>query len=317
MKAASKILRTLLCFACLLASPRPGSGAETGSDITPFHFGFSSAFLANVSPNDAKAAVKVWAQTLVREQNIPADPEADVVTSAETIAARLRARSLDGVAMTTSEYRRLDQPAQLFDFFVAVQSGRTNVEYLVLVHRESAITNLSGLRGKQLLCHENPRSSLAVPWLDSLLQQQGLPPSPEFFTRTTRQRKVTAAILPVFFRQSDACLVDRLGFDTMCELNPQVGKQLRPLAVSPLLVPMLLCLRADYSPTIKPRILEALSRLHTSPAGQQLLTIFQFDRVQRADPDCLRSGLELLEHHETICATKPIAPATAKEAQPN
>lgn len=315
MKLAFGILLAL--GGLLLTAPADLCGADAAPELVPFRFGFSSAFIAHVSPNDAKAAVRVWAQTLVREQNIPVSPEAEVLANAETIAARLEARSLDGIALTTGEYRQLKQPPEAFALFYGVQNGRTNVDYLLLVHDRSGITNLAGLRGKQLLCHDNPRSSLALPWLDTLLVTQGQSPSAVFFARTTRQRKITTTVLPVFFGQSDACLVDRLGFETMCELNPQVGKQLRPLATSPVLVPMILCLRADYNPSIKPLIVAALSQLHTSPAGQQLLTIFQMDRVQPADSTCLQSGLRLLAHHEQLGPTTPVTPANAKEARWN
>jgi len=292
---------------------RCGRGAESLVDVTPFQFAFSSGMLASVNHNDARAAIKVWAQTVAKERGIPADPDAHILSGVDEISAKLRARELDAIALTTVDYRQLQREYQFTDLFLAVQGGRTNVEYLLLVHRDSPVQDLAGLQGRKLNFYDNPRASLAPVWLDTLLLQQGLKGVAAFFGRVSSHTKLSTALLPVFFRQSDACVVDRLGFDTMCELNPQVGKQLRPVAVSPVLVPMLFCVRPDYRPAIKDRIMDALAQLHTSPAGQQLLTVLQFDRIQAADASCLESALSLLATHDRLC-DKPNATRTAVQA---
>jgi phosphonate transport system substrate-binding protein len=109
-------------------------------------------------------------------------------------------------------------------------------------------------------------------------------------------------VLPVFFRQTDACLVDRQGFDTMCELNPQLGKQLRTLASSPRLITMVFCFRSAYSPPVKNEIVRAMEELYTTPAGQQILTVFQIDKMQIASDSDLDSARELLDAYEQLAA---------------
>ena len=91
----------------------------------------------------------------------------------------------------------------------------------------------------------------------------------------TPKDKVSAVVLPVFFRAADACLVTRQGFRTMSELNPQVGRQLREIAASPPLLPTVTCIRADYEPTIREIAVEAIREAGKNPASQQLLTVFQ------------------------------------------
>ena len=79
---------------------------------------------------------------------------------------------------------------------------------------------------------QNSRMSLALAWLDIALFNDGCRPVAEF-CRVEQNKKLTKVVLPVFFRQNDACVVTRRGFKTMSELNPQVGQQLRVLASSP------------------------------------------------------------------------------------
>lgn len=280
----------------------------SGTNSVPFQFGFSSSMLVNVNHNDARAAIRIWGQTIARERRIPAEPDPRILTGVPEISAELRAQRLDAIALTTVEYRPLSREHHFADFFIAVQGGRTNVDYLLLVRRDSPVQDLARLRGGKLSCYNNPRTSLALAWLDTLLVQQGHPPASGFFGHISSNSKLSAAVLPVFFRQSDACVVDRLGFDTLCELNPQVGRQLKTLAVSPALVPMLFCMRPDYNPVVKERIMEALAQVHTSPAGQQVLTVLQFERIQTANVSCLDSALNLLATHDRLCGGTTVRP---------
>jgi hypothetical protein len=75
----------------------------------------------------------------------------------------------------------------------------------------------------------------ALLWLDTQLLRQQLPPSHSFFRSVKLVENASQAVLPVFFRQADACLLPRWSYDTMVELNPQVKEQTTILVHSPLL----------------------------------------------------------------------------------
>jgi ABC-type phosphate/phosphonate transport system substrate-binding protein len=119
-------------------------------------------------------------------------------------------------------------------------------------------------------------------------------------------------VLKVFFRQTDAGLVNRRGFDLMKELNPQVGEQLKVLAASPPLVPTVFCFRSDFKPAVKDHLLDEITKLHTTPAGQQMLTIFQSERIIERPVLKLESALALLARQQQLEA----APRSAKLAPP-
>jgi phosphonate transport system substrate-binding protein len=115
-------------------------------------------------------------------------------------------------------------------------------------------------------------------------------------------------------------VVSRAEFETMCELNPQIGQQLKIIATSPEVVTSVLCFRADYAPAFKPQLFTALRDLYKTPAGQQVLTIFQSEKIEDQPASCMDSALELLAAHDRICgvtniteipASSPMAGSTA------
>ena len=161
-----------------------------------------------------------------------------------------------------------------------------------------------------MITYLNPGAWFATRWLNSVLLEKGLQPTAEFMGLVSQKSKLSSVVLPVFFRQSDACMVTRTGFDTMNELNPQIGKTLKVLATSPKVVPILLCFRADYAPAFKDKILRGLRDLHLSPAGQQVLTVFRCEKLEEIPSDGLQGTLDLLEHFEKLREGVGVDPKT-------
>ena len=108
------------------------------------------------------------------------------------------------------------------------------------------------------------RASLAPVWSETILAREGLGSASGFYGQITTASKISQAVLPVFFRQLDACVVTRSGFETMVELNPQVGRQLKVLASSPPVVPVVFCFRASYDSPIRAKVLEEIAQWHNT-----------------------------------------------------
>ena len=280
------------------------------SDAQPFRIGFSSSMFTDVNENDAKAAVKVWAQTIARERGIETDPDPSIITGLSALTAALKNKQVDMISLLAEEYCVLNADVPLAPLFVAYVNGKVEEEVVLLVRRDSGTERVEDLKGRRLITHSNPRASLAIPWLNSILLEKGLRPTAEFLGLVSQNTKLSSVVLPVFFRQSDACLVTRSGFDTMSELNPQIGTALKVLATSPKVVPILLCFRADYAPAFKDKILAGLRDLHLSPAGQQVLTIFQSEKLEEMPSSGLQSTLDFLAHCEKQCEAAGMDPKT-------
>lgn len=267
----------------------------------PFRIGFSSSMFTDVNENDARASVKAWGQTVAREQGIPTDPEPMILKDPAALLQALRSHRVDVVGITMLDFGALRHEVRFGPVFVNYNSGRTTEEYVLLASRDSRIETVSDLRGRHVAFHTNPRLCLAPLWLDTLLVQKGFPPSAGFLGGITQNSKLARVVLPVFFHQCDACVVTRSGFNTMNELNPQVGKQLKIIATSTDMVPCAFAFRADYDSPLKEQVFAGIRDLHKTPAGQQILTIFHSEKIEDQPAACLDSALELMATYTRLC----------------
>jgi ABC-type phosphate/phosphonate transport system substrate-binding protein len=293
-------IETAACAAFFAVTADASEMSATEASRTQFRLGFSSATFTDVNENDAKAGLKVWAQMLLKERGLPVDPEPMVLRDSEEIVQALRSKRLDAITLNTDEYWRLGADLRAGPFIGGLNDGRITEEYVLLVHRDSQIERMEGLRGHSLTFFQNSRMCLASAWLDTVLLEAGFPRATEF-CRVTQITKLSKVVLPVFFRQTDACVVTRRGFKTMSELNPQVSQQLVVLVSSPELVPTGFCFRHDYNDPLKDTIVAELGRIKDSPAGMQVLTLFQSGSLEAHPISCLDSAFELLDTHHRLC----------------
>ncbi len=276
-----------------------------------FRLAFSEKMFTQVQVEDARVAMKVWMMTIFRERGIPTDPDPKIYDSLEEMLRGSPGKPAEGFGVTAEECWRLRREIKIDRLVVGAINGRISEEYVVLTHRDSAIGSLADLRERSLIVLENPRMSLAVTWLDTFLLRKGMNKTDKFFKSTTFVNKLSQAVLPVFFRNSDACLVTRRGFQTMSELNPQVGKQLRILEASQELVPIVFAFRADYASPFREQMLVEMKRLPETPTGQQILTLLQTERVEEQPISCLTDTFELLDTHQRLCSDVNNAKAKA------
>ena len=283
-----------------LRAERPEGNLKTNAQ--EFRFAFSKSMLREFNENDAKASMRVWVENLSRERHVAVDPEVKILDGIAALTKALQLERADAFVLPTDEFWALHLPKMFDQCIFAVTGGTVTEEYVLLVHQAGGIATLGDLRYRSLALLDHSRMCLAGPWLDSLLLQEKLAPAMRHFGRITAVSKLTKATLPVFFRQMDACVVTRKGFDTMAELNPQLGKQLRVLAFSPALVPTAFYFRSACAPEIKNRMIAEVARIHDSIAGRQVLTVFQTERLEERPLSCLAPSIDLLETHQQLLA---------------
>jgi ABC-type phosphate/phosphonate transport system substrate-binding protein len=288
-------LSALVFLTCAEAGPALAEEADH-----PFRFGFSTALMPEVNENDSRVAMKAWAQSVVKNGMANANPNVLFCHDLTVMAAALRAGEVDGIAITTPEFFELQKEVKFSRYVFAVMDSSISNQYVLLVQQDSRFKKIEDLQGRELLIQRHSQMCLARPWLDTVLLEKKLKPAQSFFGQITDGDKLTQTVLPVFFHKTDACLVTRKGFKAMGDLNPQVFRQLRVLTASPELVPTGFFFRAGYNPVQLERCISEFTRVHETPAGQQILTVFQTERLEEHPPSVLDSSLALLERDQQL-----------------
>lgn len=298
------VLYLVLLIFILIFGMAPFATGTVKEKTSYFRFGFSANMFTDVNENDALAAVKIWLQTIARERGILTDTNTRIFTSIPEIASALKEKTVEGISMTTVEYLSVHELVHKDKLMVGVNAGSIMEEYVLLVHGDSDIRDLDDLKDRRIGILRNARASLVPAWLDILLAREEEPPPDDFFREILWATKMDKLVHQVFFGQTEACIVTRSGFEVMIELNPQIGQQLKALATSPPVVPVVTCFRKDETNPFLQKIMDEIAlwdKGHViwqkSPAIRQILTLFQADSIELYPDSCLDTAVELLAEH--------------------
>lgn len=273
--------------------------ADDPFDASELRIAFCAGMFSEVNENDARASVKAWANSVARERDVNVRVEAQIYASVDAMAQAIRQSRVDAAGLSTAEYFALEPCARWGPLFAATTGDDISDSYVLLVHRDGGISRLQDLRGRQLVIYKAPRTELAGHWLGGLLREARLPPAAKFFGEHSNVAKMSQAVLPVFFHQADACLVTQRGFETLAELNPQIGKDLVALATSPAVITALFCFRTDYDSSARDGLIEGVRGLHLTAAGRQVLTVFQSGRLVEIPASALAAARQVYDSDRT------------------
>jgi ABC-type phosphate/phosphonate transport system substrate-binding protein len=283
--AGLAVLLAILCIPAFLAAQETAIRQDPAA---PIRIALSAGSFTGLNHNDVLAAIKTWAKAILKNRGVDMNVETRIIDRPEDLAEALRTGQADAASMAMNEFLELKAKPE----FIYLSSRKSSFmeRYVILVHRNSGIANAGDLRGRKLLLYNSPRMSLAPAWVAGLL---GLPNTES--VGMTRTDSPSRTVLPVFFRQADACVVTSNVFEISCELNPQLRKELQVLAISPDVVPTGFFFRTDYTSDARDKLEAAMLSLHDSPAGQQVLMMFQGDGMVKQPISCLESSRQLWE----------------------
>ena len=291
----SSVLIGLCVMAGGAARVVAGSDATTGASGGPLRFAISDKVVVGVSLGDARAALAIWAQELLKTAGLPMAPNQDWVKPSHQLLGAIRGGKVDMFCVTIQEYRRIPQYVDISRIITDENGGD---QLMLVVRQDGGIVNLAGLKGRSLIAQESPFTSLAEPWLTVSLRQDGLESPGQWLGRMTTSTKLSQVVLPLFFGQADACVVARRGLNMMFELNPQLSRKLKVLRASPNMLSAFFAWRKDFPAHLKKSIIDRLLELRSSPTARQVLTLFQSPGFTAQEPDCLSTANSLLDAYE-------------------
>jgi phosphonate transport system substrate-binding protein len=291
------VARVSLLLVATLVLPAFGQNSETDPNPKPVRYAITKSMFIDVNENDAWASLKVYLQTIGKENGLAMEKDPLILDGTNAIARAAQLNQFDFVTLSTEEYLALEGHGLTGPFLMTVVTNKSAEEYVLLVRQDSPVQSAEDLKAHSMVVLRDVHASLALIWLEVLCQEHGLGPAERVFTHISSAAKISQVVLPVFFGKTDACIVTRSGLDVMGEMNPQVKKQLRVVAVSPPIVPSMSCFRVGFSETQKLKILEAAENSYNTPTYKQMALIFKTGRVQRQSESALASTRDLLARY--------------------
>lgn len=239
----------ILCVALFC----PSLGAQQVKKI-PFSIGYYVKGITEVDHRDANAALKIWSQDIGDLYGF--DVNAILYESIDQLVKDFINKKVDFVSMQTIDYLKYAPTIKVKVDMASQRNNKVSVKYLLLVNADGEIKSLANLKNKRLAIKKETR--LGMIFIDTELMKAKLPASSLFFNTIEEKPKENQAALAVFFGQVDACIVTDVNYETMTELNPQMGRKLKALASSAELVEIVGFFRKDFPLPHKERAIQGI-----------------------------------------------------------
>jgi len=294
--------RVLLLLCLVGVEVARGQSGAVPLQQLDLHVAFTRSTFMSINEADAKAAFKVFAKRVGERRGYNVTPRVDVFDDVDTLAANMDVWKPGLVIIDTWDYLSLALSTNIPIEFASLEQGSIHEPYYLLARSDGDVHSFSDIRGRHLLVLDNSNANNARHWMCTELLALGAADPASFVRQMEIKEKVTQVILPVFFGQADACIVDRSGFDIMKEMNPQVGRELAIMATSPPLLDTvcLVSMQGWKAASERQDLLDALAEINEDPAGQQILTLFRFDGMEPFKEEQLATVRSLRKRHDRL-----------------
>jgi phosphonate transport system substrate-binding protein len=280
---------------------------EHAADAKPLRIGYLSSLFMDITPGDARAAIRVWGDQLIAKQGLNYAIQVTTFTNMPSQIEALRAGTIDVVTMSTQDFLKVRERIDASPWCLTVLEDKQSMEYELIVHRDSQVREVADLKGKNLLIAVNDEGLIPQTWLNVMLLRASLPEMERFFSAAKVVGKPSRAVLPVFFKQVDVCLIRKDAFRLMIELNPQLGQHLRVVVASPPYLNNIYCLRNGLPASERVELTRGMLSMNTTMEGEQILKLFRTDRLILFEPGLLEPVEQLFAEYRRLSGHDPKA----------
>jgi ABC-type phosphate/phosphonate transport system substrate-binding protein len=272
-------------------------GRANAEDNSRLRIGFTGSVFQDVSNTDIKAAVSVLIQKVAWQHF--GRGESHFYETLSEMATDMKTRKIEVFATPVEEYMELKKHVPLDPLLISSAKNGTEMEILLLVRKDSGFRSIHDLRGRSIVIPmRNPRClDMYMAWLETLVMEEGSKGINSFFSSIKDSRTAAKAIMPVFFRQADACLVTRQVLDLTAELNPQINRDLTVIARKGNLSQGIISVDRRLSEETKEKLRQAFLTLHQTPEGEQLLMLFKVRKLVPFAPGNMKGTEALYAEH--------------------
>jgi len=302
----NEALRCLAAIATVSLAVPAGKTQPADTALLPMdlHIAFTRSSFLGVNESDAMAAFKVFTRTVGKRRGYDVTPHVRIFDDLAVLKAEIDRGSQELLIVDSWEYLTLAPERKMPIEFSTIEQGVVREDYVLLVNAGSGVGGLADLEGKRVIVLESSSANTGRHWLRTELLALGVSSPRTYFSHFEVNHRISKVVLPVFFGQADACVVDRSGFEIMNEMNPQVGKKLVIVGQSDPYLDTMLCVRPDGwdHPGQRLDLLDALRDLNSDPGGQQILSLFKFEGVSPFETEHLATVRALRRRHDELAA---------------
>jgi phosphonate transport system substrate-binding protein len=292
-------MKVFMMLTALIFVPWEDSHA---GEADKFHvnIGFSSRVFVNVPKEDIRIAVQVLSQKVARKTVGTA--ESRIYETDSEFERALKTKKLDVLAFTPEEFLQLRGQFPLEPIMVTESGKSHELELLLLTRKDSGISRFAELKNRTIALPSeiSQFGTIYHSWLENLTMKEGARSPSTFLASLIETHGASKAIMLVFFRKSDACIISRNSFEVSNELNPQLSRNLKVIASMGKLVAGIVAIRQDLTSERKQKIRHALLTLHEDTDGKQMFVLFQLTRLAEFRPEYLKATEALLAENSAL-----------------
>jgi hypothetical protein len=285
MKTKFQIVIPILGVLTLL-----GGSSPAGEEKLPFRTAFPLNVLNNADPRDTKVAAHYLIKQIAEGEGLVYSTE--IPETNEDFIADLEDDKYDFFLMFSFDYLLLKERIPMKPLLVGQHSEEVLEKFVFLTKAED-VDAIKAIKNGHLLIQKGS-GKLSEIWLSEMLNQKELGEPGDYFETTETVENVSKAVLPVFFGKADGCIVQSGSFDTICELNPQIGKMLKAHFISEPMLMSLLSLRAGYVESSPGHTVKVSTNLHNYPGGEQILTLMRVKKILEFKEEYIKNTRDLV-----------------------
>jgi ABC-type phosphate/phosphonate transport system substrate-binding protein len=273
---------------------------QARSESGPMRAAFAADMFSDLAVPEAVSALTVWLDGLSRRHGLGDHVEVTVRSDLDSVAADFAADRLEVAVVRSPAYLRLRSRAKVEPLVAGAADGGAEVAGMLVVGPQSTAAGLDDLQGRGLVALDTPAGGVTRLWLETQVMKRGYANLEAFFGSVKTVPKASQVVLPVFFGQAAAGIVDETSLRVIGELNPQVVRDVKVLLAAPPLLAHLICIRADLDRPLRAELAQALIDMKDDPRGQQTLALFKTKALSAFDPAWLDGISGLVAEHAAL-----------------
>lgn len=262
----------------------------------------SNDIIGDVNKADAKSAMEFWFSGMMNEvskkgetsQNVTISP--NIVASLDEIKERINNKSADIIGLFTIDYIKFISELPITPIFIIQKNLKPGVKYILVVNKNSKIKSLSDLNSKKILTSFNRENEITEKWLYVEMKKEKIIDPYRIIDNFIKTKKPTKRLFQVFLGNADGCIISESQYESMCELNPQLKRQLEILQESPNFLTEIYFMNNNSQKEVLADIKSNTQELNATMNGSQVLKLFQAYKISNFE----QKHLEILEALKTL-----------------